>query len=149
MKSPNFQTGNSFTLYSDDSKKDQKFSWYWALVFAAAWYLIFYVAVIPSFYYAPDILKIKDEENHKGEFIGERAQKDLFQLASIGVKVVGSQEYIQATNYLMTRVQEIKDSARLDLYDIDNNFKPLMESSTFTTGTITLHMLISTMLLSE
>lgn len=106
-------------IYSEGSKKSQKFDWYWAFVFGAVWYLIFYVTIIPSFYYFPKTLKIKDEANHEGKFIGERAEKDLFQLASIGVKVVGSQEYFRATEFMMRRVQEIKDSARLDLYDID------------------------------
>lgn len=115
----NFQTGNSFTLFAEDSKRNHKFGWYCAFVFAALWYLIFYVTIIPSFYYFPKMLTIKDEAKHKDKFIGERAEKDLFNLASIGVKVVGSQEYFIATNYMMQRVEEIKSTARLDLYDID------------------------------
>ncbi|XP_037954984.1 endoplasmic reticulum metallopeptidase 1 [Teleopsis dalmanni] len=111
-------------LFSDstDKKESTKFQWYWAPVYCAIWFLLFYVAVIPSFYSYPETLLIRDEHKYPDQFIGERAQIQLLELASIGIKLTGTVENeVHAINFLRKEIEKIKASARTDLYDIDVN----------------------------
>ncbi|XP_037808190.1 endoplasmic reticulum metallopeptidase 1 [Lucilia sericata] len=99
-----------------------KFGWYWAPVFIAFWFLLFYLAVIPSFHYMPDSLLIADEPNHPGRFIGERAENTLLRLTKIGPKVVGSPANEQSVvAFLLGEISQIRSEARLDLFDIEED----------------------------
>ncbi|XP_059226147.1 endoplasmic reticulum metallopeptidase 1 [Stomoxys calcitrans] len=97
-----------------------KFGWYWAPVFVAFWFLLFFLVVIPSFRHFPETITTDQEANNKGRFIGERAENTLLRLSKIGPKVVGSPANEHATvNLLLLEISKIKDEARLDLYNIE------------------------------
>ncbi|XP_075168832.1 endoplasmic reticulum metallopeptidase 1 [Haematobia irritans] len=97
-----------------------KFGWYWAPVFVAFWFLLFYLIVIPSFHYFPETITIAEESKNPGRFIGERAENTLLRLTKIGPKVVGSPANEHAAvNFLLLEISKIKEEARLDLYNID------------------------------
>ncbi|XP_005177919.1 endoplasmic reticulum metallopeptidase 1 [Musca domestica] len=99
-----------------------KFGWYWAPVFVAFWFLLFYLVVIPSFHYFPDTLTIDEEANNPGRFIGERAENTLLRLSKIGPKVVGSPANEQvAVHFLLSEIANIKEDARLDLFEIEED----------------------------
>lgn len=99
-----------------------KFGWYWAPVFVAFWFLLFYLAVIPSFHYFPDTITLAEEADHPGRFIGERAENTLLRLSKIGPKVVGSPANEQvAVHFLLSEISKIKEEARLDLFDIEED----------------------------
>ncbi|KAL5273662.1 hypothetical protein ACFFRR_000426 [Megaselia abdita] len=101
------------------SEQAKKIGWYWGLVFPVACFALFYAAVFPSYYYFPDVLKKGDEDNHKGKFIGERAEETLLELTAIGEKIVGSREHQIAIEYLYRKVENIRNNSRLDLYEIE------------------------------
>lgn len=104
----------------EQKKKNKKFPWYWSPVYCVAWFVLFYVTAIPSFYSYPDTILTRDESRHPDEFIGERAQIQLLELSSIGVKLTGTIENeVRAVYYLLQEIEKIKNSARLDLYDIE------------------------------
>lgn len=99
-----------------------KFGWYWAPVFVAFWFLLFYLTIIPSFHYLPVTLTIADETNQPDRFIGERAENTLLRLTKIGPKVVGSPANEQsAVAFLLAEISKIRDEARLDLFDIEED----------------------------
>ncbi|XP_046811999.1 endoplasmic reticulum metallopeptidase 1-like [Lucilia cuprina] len=99
-----------------------KFGWYWAPVFIAFWFLLFYLTVIPSFHYMPDSLLIAEEPNNPGRFIGERAENTLLRLTKIGPKVVGSPANEQSVvAFLLGEISQIRNEARLDLFDIEED----------------------------
>lgn len=99
-----------------------KFGWYWVPVFLAFWFLLFYLAVIPSFHYFPETINIEDESKLPGSFIGQRAENTLLRLSKIGPKVVGSPANEQAAvQFLLSEISQIKESARSDLYDIEED----------------------------
>lgn len=98
-----------------------KFGWYWAPLFIAFWFLLFYLTVIPSYHSYPDQLKIEDEATHPGRFIGESAESMLLRLTKIGPKVVGSPPNEQsAVQFLLTEIRKIVGDSRTDLYDIEH-----------------------------
>lgn len=112
----------SFDVNSDPKGVEgtRKINWYWAPVFCATWFLLFYVVVIPSFFSYPETNLIRDELTHPDEFIGERAQLQLLGLSSIGVKMTGTLENeVFAVNFLLDEIEKIKASSRQDLYDIE------------------------------
>lgn len=99
-----------------------KFGWYWAPVFIAFWFLLFYLAVIPSFHYLPETITIEQEANNPGRFIGERAENTLLRLTKIGPKVVGSPANEQsAVAFLLAEIAKVRSEARLDLYNIEED----------------------------
>lgn len=99
-----------------------KFGWYWAPVFIAFWFLLFYLVVIPSFHHLPDLVMIADEPNQPGRFIGERSENTLLRLTKIGPKVVGSPANEQSTvAFLLAEIAKIRDGARLDLFEIEED----------------------------
>ncbi|KAM7344082.1 endoplasmic reticulum metallopeptidase 1 [Cochliomyia hominivorax] len=101
-------------------KKNKKFDWYLSPIFCVAWFLLFYVAAIPSFYSYPETILIRDESHHPDEFVGERAQIQLLELSSIGVKLTGTVENeLYAVNFLLKEIEKIKNASRQDLYDIE------------------------------
>lgn len=111
-----------FEIHNNNNQKKQskKFDWYWAPIYCAIWYALFYAAVIPSFYNYPKTLHISEEEQHPDEFIGQRAEQQLIILESIGVKLTGTVENeVLAINFLLGEIGKVKAQARLDLYDID------------------------------
>ena len=115
-------TSQSFDLNSDTKQieKIHKYAWYWSPVYCVVWFLLFYVAVIPSFYSYPETILTRDEHKHPNEFVGERAQIQLLGLSSIGVKLTGTVENeIHAVQFLLQEIDKIKANARLDLYDIE------------------------------
>lgn len=75
--------------------------------------------VIPSYTSSPKHLKISEENHHIGEFIGERAERILYDLTSFGEKSLGSDGHRLATEYLLNKVSEIVVESRSDLYDIE------------------------------
>lgn len=101
------------------TKAPKKIDWYWGMVFPATCFALFYAVVFPSYYYFPEVLTRDTEINHKGKFIGERAEETLRELSSIGVKVVGSREHQIAIEFLYRKVENIRNNSRLDLYDIE------------------------------
>ncbi|XP_037942264.1 endoplasmic reticulum metallopeptidase 1-like [Teleopsis dalmanni] len=104
------------------SHKNKKHPYYLAVVFCVVWYLLFYIATIPSFYSYPETKFIRDEDKYTDQFIGERAHAQLVGLATIGVKVAGSPaNEITAVNYLLQEISKIKNASRSDLYNIDVN----------------------------
>ncbi|XP_054738883.1 endoplasmic reticulum metallopeptidase 1 [Anastrepha obliqua] len=101
-------------------QKQHEYEWYWAPVYCAVWFAIFYIAVVPSFYNYAQTILIQDENHHPDEFIGERAELQLSTLAHIGVKLIGTIENeILAVNFLLGEIEKVKAQARLDLYDIE------------------------------
>lgn len=101
-----------------------KFNWYYAPLFIAFWFILFYVSVIPSFYSYPKTVTIEDEqrnfEKYEDVFVGERSERDLFDLSRIGTKLVGTPANEQsAVNFLINRIETIIKESRQDLYDID------------------------------
>lgn len=97
-----------------------KFGWYWAPVFLSFWFVLFYVTVIPCFEYSPKPLLLKDEPNNPGRFIAERAENNLLNLTKLGPRVVGSAANEKgAVHFLMTEVEKIQDTARIDIYEIE------------------------------
>lgn len=101
-----------------------KFDWYYAPIFIAFWYVLFYVTVIPSFNSYPASVTIEDEqtalEAYEDTFVGERSERDLFEFARIGTKLVGTAANEQsAVQFLITKIEKIIAEAREDLYDIE------------------------------
>ncbi|XP_011190306.1 endoplasmic reticulum metallopeptidase 1 [Zeugodacus cucurbitae] len=101
-----------------------KFGWYWAPLFIAFWFLLFYLTVIPSYHSYPDTLKFEDEATHPGRFIGESAESMLLRLTKIGPKVVGSPANEQtAVQFLLTEISNIVRESRTDLYKIEHEIQ--------------------------
>ncbi|EDW01024.1 endoplasmic reticulum metallopeptidase 1 isoform X1 [Drosophila grimshawi] len=99
-----------------------KIGWYWAPLFVAFWFLLFYLAVVPSFHRMPPLKTLQDELDQPGQFIGERAEGTLLRLSKIGPKVVGSAANEQvAVQLLLSEISEIIDGARTDLFDIQKD----------------------------
>ncbi|XP_017474395.1 PREDICTED: endoplasmic reticulum metallopeptidase 1-like isoform X2 [Rhagoletis zephyria] len=99
--------------------KEKKLDWYWAPIYCAIWFLLFYAVAIPSFYNYPKTLLMRNEHQHPDEFIGERAELQLLTLSRFGVKLSGTIENeVLAVNFLLGEIDKIKAQARLDLYDI-------------------------------
>ncbi|EDW09414.1 uncharacterized protein Dmoj_GI19044 [Drosophila mojavensis] len=101
-------------------KRGDKWPWYGAPIFCVIWFTLFYVAAIPSFFSYPKMLYVRDEANHPGVFIGERAMIQLAEYSSIGNKMVGSiNNEVHVVNFLKREVERIVEQSRTDLYDID------------------------------
>lgn len=99
-----------------------KIGWYWAPLFLAFWFLLYYLVVMPSFHRMPPLKTLEDELREPGQFIGERAENTLLKLSKIGPKVVGSAANEQvAVQLLLSEITEIIDGARTDLYDIEKD----------------------------
>ena len=99
-----------------------KFGWYWAPLFIAFWFLLFYLAVIPSYHSFPETLTVNDEPSHPDSFIGERAETTLLKLSKIGPKVVGSAANEQvAVQFLLNEIDDIINAARLDIFKIEKD----------------------------
>lgn len=101
-----------------------KFDWYYAPLFIAFWYVVFYVSVIPCFYKYPATVTIEEEqtnlEKFEDVFVGERSERDLFEFARIGTKLVGTAANEQAAvQFLITKIEKIIAESRQDLYDIE------------------------------
>lgn len=101
-----------------ERKLTKKIGWKWGIVFLLSWIVLFFALVFPSYYHFPDVLTKEQEANNKGKFIGARAEETLLELSTIGAKVVGSREHKTAIEYLLQKVEGIRNNSRLDLYDI-------------------------------
>ncbi|KRG04650.1 uncharacterized protein Dmoj_GI26919 [Drosophila mojavensis] len=100
---------------NDDSGK---LPWYYAGGFLLFWGLLFFAVVIPYLYRLPTALTIEDVKSH--EFIAERAYKNLYYLSNIGTKMVGSkQNEIDAVQYLLKELNQIKEDSLKDYFDIE------------------------------
>jgi len=98
----------------------QRLSWYYAPSFLLLWLALFYAIVIPLYYKLPDRLTISDESLHPGEFVAERAQKQLFTYDRIGPKVTGSYaNEVTTVEFLVNEVEKLRAEMRSDLYDLD------------------------------
>ncbi|KAL9918602.1 endoplasmic reticulum metallopeptidase 1 isoform 1-T4 [Glossina fuscipes fuscipes] len=99
-----------------------KLDWYWAPVFVAFWFLLFYIVVIHSFNNFPENIMIAEEMNNTDRFIGERAENLLMRLSKIGPKVVGSPANEQsAVQFLLNELSKIREDARHDIYIIQED----------------------------
>uniref|UniRef100_A0A1B0G960 Peptidase M28 domain-containing protein n=1 Tax=Glossina morsitans morsitans TaxID=37546 RepID=A0A1B0G960_GLOMM len=99
-----------------------KLDWYWAPVFVAFWFLLFYIVVISSFNNFPENVAIAEEMNNTDRFIGERAENVLMRLSKIGPKVVGSPANEQsAVQFLLNELSKIREDARHDIYIIQED----------------------------
>ncbi|XP_030378121.1 endoplasmic reticulum metallopeptidase 1 [Scaptodrosophila lebanonensis] len=99
-----------------------KIGWYWAPLFVAFWFLLFYLVAVPSFHRMPELKTLQDELTRPGQFIGERAESTLLRLSKIGPKVVGSAANEQvAVQLLLSEISGIMAEARTDLYDIEKD----------------------------
>ncbi|XP_002005478.2 endoplasmic reticulum metallopeptidase 1 [Drosophila mojavensis] len=99
-----------------------KIGWYWAPLFVAFWFLLYYLVVVPSFHSMPPLKTVQDELQQPGQFIGERAEGTLLRLSKIGPKVVGSAANEQVVvQFLLSEINDIIDGGRDDLYDIEKD----------------------------
>uniref|UniRef100_A0A1A9W2G7 FXNA-like protease n=1 Tax=Glossina brevipalpis TaxID=37001 RepID=A0A1A9W2G7_9MUSC len=99
-----------------------KLDWYWAPVFVAFWFLLFYIVVISSFNNFPENIMITEEINNTDRFIGERAENLLLRLSKIGPKVVGSPANEQsAVQFILNELSKIRENARHDIYIIEED----------------------------
>uniref|UniRef100_A0A1A9UZD9 Peptidase M28 domain-containing protein n=1 Tax=Glossina austeni TaxID=7395 RepID=A0A1A9UZD9_GLOAU len=99
-----------------------KLDWYWAPVFVAFWFLLFYIVVISSFNNFPENIAIAEEMNNTDRFIGERAENVLMRLSKIGPKVVGTPANEQsAVQFLLNELSKIREDARHDIYIIQED----------------------------
>lgn len=99
-----------------------KIGWYWAPLFIAFWFLLYFLVVMPSFHRMPPLKTLEDELQEPGQFIGERAESTLLKLSKIGPKVVGSAANEQvAVQLLLSEITEIINGARTDLFNIEKD----------------------------
>ncbi|KPU76086.1 uncharacterized protein Dana_GF26807 [Drosophila ananassae] len=111
-----------FEFLSLKRKKDdqKRMPWYYAPSFLLLWVALFYAIVIPLFNRLPDKVTISEESLRPGEFVGERAQKQLFDFDRIGVKYVGSTaNEVKTVEFLVNEVEKIRSEMKSDLYDLD------------------------------
>ncbi|EDV35721.2 uncharacterized protein Dana_GF12331 [Drosophila ananassae] len=123
MNQINMMTFSSVDITTDKdggTARDKKWPWFGAPIYAAAFFALFYAAVVPSFNSYPEMFTQSEEALHPDEFIGERAMKHLAELSSIGPKPAGSiNNEVHTVNFLLREIQKIKDEARSDIYDIE------------------------------
>ncbi|XP_023033288.1 endoplasmic reticulum metallopeptidase 1 [Drosophila willistoni] len=110
------ESGSS--LKRQQQQQNTRVPWYLASGFLLFWVLLFYAVVIPLFYRLPTGLTIEDVS--KGGFIAERAQNNLYNLAGIGPKVVGSDaNENQTVAYLMSELELIEQNVLTDYFDLE------------------------------
>ncbi|KAH8270868.1 hypothetical protein KR018_008072 [Drosophila ironensis] len=104
--------------YRQNQELNWRGPWYLASGFLLFWVLLFFSIVVPLFYRLPNGLTIEDSS--KNVFIAERAQNNLYNLAKIGPKVVGSDGNENKTvDYLLSVVAEIEANVLEEYFDIE------------------------------
>lgn len=104
-----------------DFEVPKKLPWFYAIVFAAFWLILYLAVVVTQINHLPQSLNRKDETAHPHSFIAERAEMTLINLARIGPRVVGSvANEVTAVEFLKSQIEEIKLQASDNvLFDID------------------------------
>lgn len=100
--------------------RTQRPSWYYAPTFILLWVGIFYAVVIPLYNYLPDRVTFSEESWKPGQFVGERAQKQLYVYDRIGPKVTGSYaNEITTVEFLVNEVEKVRAEMQSDLYELE------------------------------
>ncbi|EDV36214.1 uncharacterized protein Dana_GF12847 [Drosophila ananassae] len=100
--------------------RTQRPSWYYAPTFILLWVGIFYAVVIPLYNYLPDRVTFSEESWKPGQFVGERAQKQLYVYDRIGPKVTGSYaNEITTVEFLVNEVEKVRAEMQTDLYELE------------------------------
>ncbi|KAH8400959.1 hypothetical protein KR009_002178, partial [Drosophila setifemur] len=98
----------------------RRLSWYYAPSFLLLWVALFYAIVIPLFNRLPAKVTLSEESFRPGEFVGERAQNQLFVFDRIGIKYIGSiANEVKTVEFLLNEVDKIISEMRSDLYDLE------------------------------
>ncbi|XP_032585617.2 endoplasmic reticulum metallopeptidase 1 [Drosophila mojavensis] len=99
-------------------KKNAKPAWYLGTGFVLFWTLLFFAVVLPFFYRMPTSLTIEDD--HKGEFIGDRAYNTLNNLVNIGPRTVGSSaNEVDAVLFLINELAAIRKVLLQDYFTME------------------------------
>ncbi|KAH8275872.1 hypothetical protein KR026_003393, partial [Drosophila bipectinata] len=107
-------------LLSFGKIQKRSFSWYYAPSFILLWLALFYAIVIPLYNRLPDRITVSQELLHPGEFVGERAQRQLHDFDRIGPKVVGSvANEVTTVEFLLAEVEKIRVEMNSDLYELE------------------------------
>ncbi|XP_050743428.1 endoplasmic reticulum metallopeptidase 1 [Drosophila biarmipes] len=98
----------------------RRLSWYYAPSFLLLWLALFFAIVIPLFNRLPDRITIAEEPARLGEFVAERAERQLIEFERIGPKVVGSRaNEVVTVAFLLNEVEKIRKELRNDLYELE------------------------------
>ncbi|KAH8271623.1 hypothetical protein KR018_011296 [Drosophila ironensis] len=98
----------------------KRLDWYYAPSFLLLWVALFYAIVIPLFNRLPEKVTLSEESVKPGEFIGERAQNQLYVFDRIGYKHVGSiANEVKTVEFLLKEIEKIRSEMRSDLYDLE------------------------------
>ncbi|XP_020805193.1 endoplasmic reticulum metallopeptidase 1-like [Drosophila serrata] len=90
----------------------------WGSGFILFWILLFLAVVVPLFHRVPSPKTLEDAS--KGVFIAERAMDNLYNLAKIGPKVVGSDNNENKTvNFLLGEIALIQEKVLDEYFDIE------------------------------
>lgn len=100
--------------------KGSKVGWYYAPAFLLFWFVLFFAVVLPIFLHLPNGLTVENEKQNAGKFIGERAERILFDFDLIGPKVTGSHANENLTVQLLhDEVNKIRRHMHHDLFDLE------------------------------
>ncbi|XP_052839792.1 endoplasmic reticulum metallopeptidase 1-like [Drosophila gunungcola] len=100
--------------------RHRRLSWYHAPSFLLLWLALFYAIVIPLYYRLPDRVTVARESLSPGEFVAERAQRQLHTYDRIGPKVTGSYaNEVTTVAFLVNETEKIRAEMRSDLYELE------------------------------
>ncbi|XP_065367016.1 endoplasmic reticulum metallopeptidase 1-like [Calliphora vicina] len=101
-------------------ENSSRVGWYYAPAFLLFWFVLFFAVVLPVFYHLPNGLTVEGEQQNPGKFIGERAERILFDFDRIGPKVTGSHANENLTVQLLhDEVEKIRRVMHHDLYEME------------------------------
>nr|NP_725142.3 uncharacterized protein Dmel_CG30049 [Drosophila melanogaster]AAM68673.3 uncharacterized protein Dmel_CG30049 [Drosophila melanogaster] len=125
-----------YHVLSKEKKLKRRLPWYYAPSFLLLWVALFYAIVLPLFYRLPDRVTMADEPLKPGQFVGERAQKILYELDRIGPKVVGSTaNEVTTVAFLLNEVEKIRSEMRGDLFHLEVDVQ--QPTGSYVVGTMT------------
>ncbi|BFG04134.1 endoplasmic reticulum metallopeptidase 1-like [Drosophila madeirensis] len=102
------------------SRRKRRLSWYYAPSFLLLWVALFYAIVMPLYNRLPERVTVADEAFKPGQFVGERAQRQLLDFDRIGPKVVGSiANEVTTVAFLVNEAEKIRAEMRSDLYELE------------------------------
>ncbi|XP_017039094.1 endoplasmic reticulum metallopeptidase 1-like [Drosophila ficusphila] len=111
--------GDSSSLKKEREDR-RRLSWYYAPSFLLLWLALFFAIVIPLYNRLPERIIIAEEPLNLGEFVAERAERQLHEYERIGPKVVGSPaNEVETVAFLLNEVEKIRTEMRSDLYELD------------------------------
>ncbi|KAH8285616.1 hypothetical protein KR054_011701, partial [Drosophila jambulina] len=100
--------------------KRQRLPLHYAPSFLLLWLCLFFAIVIPLYNRLPDRITVSEESAKPGEFVAERAQRQLFVYDRIGQKITGSNANEVATvAFLLEEVEKIKQQMLSNLYELE------------------------------